>query len=153
MRRVSRQRPFRRPIRSLAPTVRNPQAKWRAMLAAFSMNMLAWSVSSLRSALALVFGGSDQVADLSIALADAGALVRVELKMRQVYLRDRNTDQVLPSAPDQLSLLHELPQVRLDPSADDLFESVVVPLDSLGHGTSADAGQAFESPRAKMLAM
>ena len=44
IKRVFRQRPERRPIRSLVPTDRNAHEVWRAMLASFSTKIIAWRV-------------------------------------------------------------------------------------------------------------
>src|SRR5436190_823893 len=70
---------------------------------------------------------------LAFTLADTAGIAAAEAEVRQLDLRDRNADEILPLLADQLSLRNVSLQVLLDLAADDLPESKIILLDVENH--------------------
>ena len=86
-------------------------------------------VAGLALAALLLVALAQRVAGLTIALADAAALLVAEAEARDVDLRDGDRDEVLAFAPDQLALRDVLAEVLADPPADYLSKAAVILVD------------------------
>src|SRR6185312_8315635 len=87
----------------------------------------------LADALLLAAVAADRVARIAVALTGAPLLPIGEAEARDVDLRDRDRDQVLPLASDQLPLRDVLAEVLPDAPADDAAEPRVVLVDLQRH--------------------
>src|SRR5204862_1868363 len=70
--------------------------------------------------------GREHGPHLALALADAGLLLGREHEVRDVDAGQRNRDEILPLAADQLALGHEAPKLLADAAAHDLAKARVV---------------------------
>jgi hypothetical protein len=76
---------------------------------------------------------ADGIAHLPRPLPGSPLPLAAEAKARNVDLRQRNGDQILALAPDQLAVGDVLAQVLLDLAAHDVAEPPVVGIDPQGH--------------------
>src|SRR5690606_18516609 len=85
-------------------------------------------------------------ARLALALADAAQLTAAVAEVRQLDLRQRDRDQLLAPAPDQLAP-GEMPlEVLLDLAADDVLEPPAIALDTPDHTASTTAPAPSSTP-------
>src|SRR5262249_30979008 len=73
------------------------------------------------------------LARLAVALAHAAGFLRSEAEARDLDLGERDGDDVLALAADQLALGQVLPEFLLDDAAHDLAEPLDVPVDLAKH--------------------
>src|SRR5205823_12332203 len=81
----------------------------------------------------LALAGRERVADVAVALADADGALLAEAELGDLDLRQRDRDEVLALAADQLAAADVLGQPALDLAADDPAEPLVIALDPLPH--------------------
>ena len=92
--------------------------------------VLARLIARLARAVGVRVTLAQAVADVAGPLPDAAPVLAAEAEARPVDLRQRDRDQILPLAPDQLALRDVLPQVLFDLPADDVAEAAVIRIDS-----------------------
>ena len=92
-------------------------------------------VCGIASAVYLFKGrqAADRIAGITVALAGASLLLVAEAEAGNVDLGDRDRDDVLPLAADELALGDVLPEILPDPAANDVPEAGVVLVDLERH--------------------
>ena len=95
--------------------------------------MGAGRISGFAVAVFIHVARGERSSRLAFTLADTAGIAAAEAEVRQLDLRDRNADEILPLLTDQLSLRNVSLQVLLDLAADDLPESKIILLDVEDH--------------------
>jgi len=101
--------------------------------------MIALGVACLL--FAFLFALADGSPRLAFALPDAAHLAASELKAREIDLRDRNTDVVLPLLANHLALADVLAQVLLNFTLNDLLKTQMVSFDACDHRLGIRIGE------------
>ena len=90
-------------------------------------------IAGLARAVGVGIALAQAVAHVALPLPHAAAVLAAEAEARPVDLRQRDRDQILPLAPDQLALRDVLAQVLLDLPAHDVAEAAMVWVDPQRH--------------------
>ena len=104
--------------------------------------VLTGALAGLLAALALLaLLAAHRIAGVAVALAGAALLLVAEAEARDIDLRNRDGDEVLALAPDQLALRDVLAKVLPDLAANDRAEPRVILIDLQGHRTCSEGYQ------------
>src|SRR5207237_9892895 len=87
----------------------------------------------------------ERLADVAITLADAARAFLAVTELRNLDLRQGNTDQIAALLADHFAAADVLAEIAFHLAANDLAEALVVAVDLLAHGVPRLGGQ---EPRA-----
>src|SRR5262249_49963811 len=97
-------------------------------------DVMPGSIARLSLALLPLTRAANRGADVAWALSDPAAVLGPVAEFGNIDLRQWDGDQLAPGLADHLAVRDVLSQVGLDLPADDLLETVGIPLDFSHHG-------------------